>query len=241
MGPHAAGLLLTKLDKEFHKRFQQELPSRKTCAYTFMQGDKALRKESEQAPFKGDERKEIEMKKIISIVIILVLAAAVAIPAFASSEENAQILWVNCANGKRLNLRTEPVNGKVIVRLDNGTRVEVLEHEGAGWALVTTGRYTGYVQTEFLQNSKPGKYEITERADSFKSVTPYLVVAKALNGKSDRSVGLRVKPNKTAKAIRRLEAGDELQVIAIAKTWSKVVDLETGKTGYVANDYIERI
>jgi len=30
-------------------------------------------------------------------------------------------------------------------------------------------------------------------------------------------------------------------VIAKGKTWSKVLDLQTGKTGYVANDYIQRI
>ena len=33
-------------------------------------------------------------------------------------------------------------------------------------------------------------------------------------------------------------AGDTLQVIARGKTWSKVVDLTTGNTGYVANAYM---
>ncbi len=50
-----------------------------------------------------------------------------------------------------------------------------------------------------------------------------------------------MKPNKTAQAIRRLTAGDELKVIAVGNTWSRVIDLTTGKTGYVANDYIERL
>ena len=86
----------------------------------------------------------------------------------------------------------------------------------------------------------PGKYEITERDDNFRSVTPYTVSAKAINNKSDRSVGLRVNPNKTAKAIRRLTAGDTLKVIAVGKTWSKVVDATTGRTGYVANAYVTR-
>ena len=72
-------------------------------------------------------------------------------------------------------------------------------------------------------------------------VNPYLVSAKALNAKTDLSVGLRVKPNKTSQAIRTLTAGDRLQVIARGRTWSKVVDLLTGRTGYVANDYIVRI
>ena len=47
-----------------------------------------------------------------------------------------------------------------------------------------------------------------------------------------------MKPNKTSKAIRRLTAGDQLQVIARGNVWSEVVDPVTGKTGFVANDYV---
>ena len=69
-------------------------------------------------------------------------------------------------------------------------------------------------------------------------MTAFNVAAKALNGKTDRSVCLRVKPNKTSQSIRRLMAGDQLQVIAVGKTWDKVVDLTTGQTGYVASAYM---
>ena len=97
------------------------------------------------------------------------------------------------------------------------------------------------MQAKFLVSQKPGKYEITERDDDFKTVkNPYLVTAKARGTKDNSSVGLREKPNKTSKAIRRLTAGDQLQVIARGKVWSKVVDLQTRKTGYVANDYIQK-
>ena len=77
--------------------------------------------------------------------------------------------------------------------------------------------------------------------DDVRTVTPYTVEAKALNNKTQNSVGLRTSPNKTAKMIRRLAAGDQLQVIAVGKTWSKVIDLATGKTGYDANDYMIRL
>lgn len=182
------------------------------------------------------------MKKLISLTIILVTVLALMIPAFASAGEWGTDMWVNCANGKRLNLRMEPSAGSgLITRLDCGTKVEVTEDLGNGWVHIVTWDYAGYVQKKFLVASKPGKYEITERDDNFVSVTPYMVSAKALNARSDRSVGLRVKPNKTAGAIRRLTAGDRLQVIARGKTWSKVVDLQTGRTGYVANDYLQKI
>ena len=91
--------------------------------------------------------------------------------------------------------------------------------------------------TKFIQEGKPGKYELTEREDSFKAVTPYTVTAKAAGKKSTRSVGLRVKPTKASKAIRTLQAGDQLQVLAAAKTWLKVKDMKTGKIGFVAKEY----
>ena len=182
------------------------------------------------------------MKKLISIAVVLMMVAALMIPVFASAGAYGTDMWVNCADGKRLNLRMEPRTGsKVIKRFDCGTRLEVMENAGNGWVHVTDGEYTGYVMSKFLVSKKPGKYEITERDDDFMAVTPYLVSAKALNAKTDSSVGLRVKPNKTSRAIRRLMAGDELRVIATGKTWSEVVDMQTGRTGYVANAYIMRI
>ncbi len=184
------------------------------------------------------------MKKLISIIVILVTVLALAIPAFASVDEYiGKDMWVNCANGKTLNLREEPsTKARVVTRLECGTKVHVDYNAGNGWVAVSSYAWSGYVQAKFLVAQKPGKFEITEREDNFVAVkNPYTVSAKALNKNSDRSVGLRVQPNKTAKAIRRLTAGDQLQVIAKGKTWSKVIDLKTGKTGYVANDYISRI
>ena len=184
------------------------------------------------------------MKKLISIVLALMTIVGLMIPVFAGAEatENTT-MWVNCADGKRLNVR-ESVNGKLLYRLDCGTKVEIQTSVSTpkGWAYITVPGHAkgGYVMTKFLVSSKPGKYEITERDDNFRSVTPYTVSAKAINNKSDRSVGLRVNPNKTAKAIRRLTAGDTLKVIAVGKTWSKVVDATTGRTGYVANAYVTR-
>ena len=179
------------------------------------------------------------MKKIMSVLMILVTVFALMVPAFADNATGLGIdMWVNCADGYRLNVREQPdINAKQITRFDCGTKVRVLADAGNGWVYVTNEKVTGYVMRKFLQDSKPGKYEITERDDHFVAVTPYTVFAKALNAKTGNSVGLRVKPNKTSQAIRRLAAGDSLQVIARGKVWSKVMDPLTGKTGYVANDY----
>ena len=182
------------------------------------------------------------MKKLMSIAIILVTVFALMIPTFASAyEEIEKDMWVNCANGKKLNVREEPVMGSgIITRLECGTKVHVDYSCGNGWVAVSDYHFSGYVQASFLVSSKPGKYEITERDDNFVAVN-YLATAKALNANTDRSCGLRVKPHKTSSAIRRLTVGDELQVIARGNVWSKVIDLRTGRTGFVANDYIRRI
>ncbi len=183
------------------------------------------------------------MKKMLSIAIILVTVFALMIPAFASAGGYEETdMWVNCENGKKLNVRSEASTaGRVITQLPCGTKVHVDYSCGNGWVAISDYHYSGYVQAKFLVATKPGKYEITERDDNFVALrNPYIVTAKALNNKTDRSVGLRVKPNKTASAIRRLTAGDQLQVIARGKVWSKVIDLQTGRTGYVANDYIQK-
>lgn len=182
------------------------------------------------------------VKRVLGILMVITTLFLAAVPAFAKSVDTRYLdsVYVNCENGKRLNLRETP-NGTVIGRLDCGTEVYVLEHLRSGWTevLLKNGK-SGYVMTKFLQEKKPGKYEITEREDNFRAVrNPYTVTAKALNKNTEKSVGLRVKPNKTAKAIRTLYAGDELEVLAVGKTWLKVRDLDTGRTGYVAKDYVE--
>ena len=187
------------------------------------------------------------MKKILSIAIVVLMAIGLMIPVFASAETAApgQSLWVNCADGKRLNVREAPAkSSKLLYRVECGTKLEVVASSSTakGWICVkASGKPVGYVMSKYLQAAKPGKYEITERNDNFRAVSAYTVTAKALNGKTDKSVCLRAKPNKTASAMRRLMAGDALKVIGEGKTWSKVIDLTTGRTGYVANDYMARV
>ena len=185
------------------------------------------------------------MKKILSIAIVVLMVLGLMIPVFASADTTTDLqryMWVNCADGKRLNVRQSPdQSSKILYRTDCGTKLEILPTTSStkGWTYVRqNGKAAGYVMTKFLVNEKPGKYEITERSDNFRTVAPCTAMAKALNKNTDKSVCLRVKPNKTSASLRRLHAGDELQIIAVGKTWSKVKDLTTGKTGYVANDYI---
>ena len=194
-----------------------------------------------------DERKEIKMKKILSVVMVLMLALGLMIPVFASAESPVghDKMWVVCADGRRLNVRSAPTkDAKILYRVENGECLQIINDEPvpSGWAMVRKGnKNCGFVMTQFLKAHKPSKYALRERDDDFKAVNPYTVTAKARGKNTDESVGLRTKPTKQSTAIRRLMAGDTLTVIAVGKTWSQVKDPQTGKTGYVANDYIVRV
>ena len=76
------------------------------------------------------------MKKIVSIVLVILTLAALMIPAFAGAEGTTK--WVNCENGKRLNVR-DSVKGNLLYRIDCGTKVEIQTSVSTpkGWAYIT--------------------------------------------------------------------------------------------------------
>ena len=184
------------------------------------------------------------MKKVIGIVMVVMMLLGLMVPVMASADTKTRsTMWVNCADGKRLNVRATPsVKADILYRVESGKEIEIVESCAAkGWLYVRqAGKACGYVMSRFLVSAKPGKYEVTERSDNFRSAN-YTVKAKALNGNTTKGVCLRVKPNKTSSSIRRLTAGDRLTVLAVGKTWSKVKDIATGRTGYVAHAYITRV
>ena len=184
------------------------------------------------------------MKKILSIAIVLMMVLGLMIPVFASAEGDPQIVWANRLDKCAINIHeSADVNSKILYRVDCGSKLEVVPILTAvkDWTYVRRdGKAAGWVKSKFLMTRKPGKYDFTESEDDFRAVTSYTVSAKALNGKTEKSVCLRTAPNKISESLRRLAAGDTLEVIAEGETWSKVIDTTTGKTGYVANDYIEK-
>ena len=185
------------------------------------------------------------MKKFVSIMFALMMVLGLMIPVMSGAEsaDGHDKMIVSCSNGNKLNVRDMPSAkiGKLLYRVENGKTLTILHDETtpAGWAKVRYGsKETGYVMTKYLRANKSEKFEKLENETDFKAVTPYIVAAKARGNHTTQSVGLRIAPTKNSDAIRRLNAGDRLQVLEVGNEWSKVVDLKTGSTGYVANDYI---
>ena len=175
--------------------------------------------------------------------LMMVLGLMIPVMSTAESVEGHDMMKVYCSDGHKLNVRDLPSTktGKLLYRVENGKTLTILHDETtpAGWAKVRFGaKETGYVMTKYLRTVKTEKFNKLEDEADFKAVTPYVAVAKARGNNTTESVGLRIAPTKNADAVRRLHAGDRVQVIEVGADWSKVIDLKTGSTGYVANDYI---
>ena len=185
------------------------------------------------------------MKKILTVIMVVMLAVGMMAPAFASAESvvGHDEMWVKTRKNETLNIREKPTkDSAVLYRVNYGEKLFIVEATNSIWAKVyQDGKVTGYAMVRFLTSRQPNKYEITEKEVDFEEVSAYNVKTLARSKRTDTSVGLRTKPNKSASMIRRLYAGETLTVIAVGKTWSMVKDPKTGRTGYVANDYIVKI
>ena len=115
------------------------------------------------------------MKKFVSIIVAIIALFLAVAPAMADfGNYDTDLLnptWVNTPDGKNLNVRETP-NGKIMCRLTPGTMAYILNINENWTEIVMKNGKTGFVKTKFLQEGKPGKFEITEREDNFKSVTP---------------------------------------------------------------------
>ena len=98
----------------------------------------------------------LKMKKLMTIALVVMMLLGLMVPVFASAEGGAK--WVNCPNGKTLNLRVEPSkNAKVLKKLECGTKVELIPYSNptAGWTCVRANGKDGWVLPDFRSNSAP--------------------------------------------------------------------------------------
>ena len=185
------------------------------------------------------------MKKFVSIMFAVMMIVGLMIPIMSSAEsvEGQDIMYVATRKGRMLNIREQPSqSSRILYRVGSGKVLKILHDEETpeGWAKVQRGNKTvGYAMTRFLKAKKgQTSYYVTESKDDFRAVEAYTVTALPRGKNTSQSVGLRAEPNKNSAAIRRLTAGDRLEVVEVGNVWSKVVDLKTGKTGYAANNYL---
>ena len=195
-------------------------------------------------------------KRILTILAAAVLALCVLIPAASLAQT---VMYVYTANGKTLNVRSEPVVGNnLVTELPFGSEVYVDYHLGNGWtALFWTGSqyYHVYVQTRFLVSTKPVKpvtptpasvgdtastvAELNAIFKTYRQVrNPYLVLVRPT--RASGWVNVRFAPTKQSELLGQYHTNDQLLVIAEMTNWYQVEDPNTGAVGYVSDKYVVR-
>ena len=172
------------------------------------------------------------MKKVFGIVMVLMMVVGLMIPVFGSAESVSghASMYVYCANGKRLNLREAPLpNAKLVTRLDNGSKVNILEDSGYGWAMVSCNGKEGFVKTEFLQSKKP---TVVASSSNFKA---YSAKVYSPNGKK---CNMRVRADAKADRIAQLEGNTAIKVIGQVGNWYKIQ--WANATGYMMKKFVRR-
>ena len=169
------------------------------------------------------------MKKVLGIVMVLMMVVGLMVPVFGSAESVSghASMYVYCANGKRLNVREAPsLNSGLLFRLENGTKVSILEDSGYGWAMVSANGREGFVKTEFLQSKKPA----ANKNSNFRSFSARVY---SNNGKK---VNMRVSANLNADRIAQLEDSTAIKVIGATGDWYKIQ--WANATGYMMKKFV---
>ncbi len=193
-------------------------------------------------------------KKVLSLLIVLVLAAAMMTStAFAVTER-----YSHCGNGKPLNVRSGPGKEYPVVGSYAYGEVVPVDHDlGNGWSEVVWGSVPAYVMTSLLSKTYPGPYvkpsgnggnssqSSASGAGSLNTVfkkarfvTPYTVTVHGSRGTG--SVNVRWAPSTDCSVIQAYAYGYTLQVIAELGDWSQVTDPVTGVTGFAMSKFLYR-
>lgn len=192
-------------------------------------------------------------KRTLILVTVLVLALTVCASAFADTK------WIKTQNGKPANARSEPnVNSTWVGSFPYGSEVYTMGTAPVnGYTELSNGGGM-WVLTKYLVSSPPAPYVPSKdggKSSSSKSsgdaqsaiytefkaakwVTPYTAVTR--HNRSSGVINMRFAPFKNAPLVEAYKPGELLTVICELKDWIEVQDPESGKVGYIRQDFLER-
>lgn len=127
-----------------------------------------------------------------------------------------------------VNVRKEPnTKSEIVGKMYDGSVAEILEEtlqNDGKWFKVISGQVEGYIRAEYFIFGD----EAVEILENF--VTNYAIV------KADR-LNVREEPDKSSKRIGYVTRGEKIKILEPGEEWVKV-EYRSGKTGYVAAEYI---
>ena len=169
-------------------------------------------------------------------------------------------MYVYTENGFPLNVRSEPAirkNNK-IGEIEFGAEVIVEGYVvvNTDWSVIRFKKGPdglGYVMNRFLVAKKPVKSQKQKAAEkkanddklneqlSSAQVFEKPFMAKIRATRTSGWINFRVGPAATTQRIASLEDGHSLKVVGMTKDWYQVVDMVSGKTGYVHKSYVTAV
>ncbi len=213
------------------------------------------------------------MKKLIALALAAMMVLSLGAALGETLEEitgggafaSPKTMYVNTANGRRLNVRSEPrvVKTNLLGRLDSGTKVTVLGTVviNGDWVVIQYKKGpngVAYVQARYLSENKPSgsskKTTPAQKTDEQKKkeanmaelnrqlasarpvAEPFMIVVRP--SRTSGWVNFRVGPGVAASLITSMGDGRELKVIGETDKWYQAIDTVTGKTGYISKNYV---
>ena len=193
-------------------------------------------------------------KRILILVTVLVLALTACAAAF------AETMWIKTGNGKPANARSGPSKdtdlvgefpyGSVVYTMGSApiNGYTELSNGGGMWVLtkfLVSAPPAPYVPTPDsgkgstpAQNTGDGLNTIYNEFKAAKWVTPYNVVTT--HNRTSGVINMRYAPSKNAPLVDTYKPGEPLIVICELKDWLEVQDPESGKTGFIRHDFLQR-
>lgn len=193
-------------------------------------------------------------KRILILVTVLVLALTACAAAF------AETMWIKTGNGKPANARSGPSKdtdlvgefpyGSVVYTMGSApiNGYTELSNGGGMWVLtkfLVSAPPAPYVPSPDsgkgstpAQDTSDGLNTIYNEFKAAKWVTPYNVVTT--HNRSSGVINMRYAPSKNAPLVDTYKPGETLIVICELKDWLEVQDPESGKTGFIRHDFLQR-
>jgi len=151
------------------------------------------------------------LKKMLLVSAVVV--SALSLSAFAYDVQGGTV-----KTSSVLNMRSGPATAEaVITKLDNETRVAVLDESG-DWYKIAVGGVNGYVHSDYVE------------------VQPIMNIEAGGAQVTTEVLNLRSAPNTSSEIVSRLTKDTVAKIIGINSGWFKVTIGD--KTGYIHPDYV---
>lgn len=156
-------------------------------------------------------------RRIVCVMLIALLMATVAMPAFAATRGDIFVV-----NQDHARLRAKPESGSDILdKLPKGRKVMFLKDYKGWWKLELSNGKTGYMYKTFLNPYVSAK------------------VGKLYRSRLSGKLPVRTKPNSKSKVKFNVKNNSTLVLLERHGSWGLVRAVSSGKVGYVNIKYLK--